>query len=59
MDTIWKCAFGIDIDIQNNPDNEYFTKCERVFSDAENLQFSSYLGSKYFKNHHRIYNFIL
>ncbi len=48
MDTIWNCAFGIDIDIQNNPDNEYFTKCENVFSNAENLDFFSYLGSKRF-----------
>jgi hypothetical protein len=46
MDSIWNCAFGLDIDLQNNPDNEYFTRCEEVFSN--NLRFPIYfkLGSK-------------
>ena len=45
MDSIWNCAFGIDIDLQNNPDNEYFTRCEDVFGN--NLKFPFYfkLGS--------------
>jgi hypothetical protein len=38
MDTIWNCAFGIDIDVQNNPENEYFTKCEKVFANTEKLE---------------------
>nr|UOU03272.1 cytochrome P450 3045C2 [Brachionus rubens] len=31
MDSIWNCAFGVDADIQNNPDNEYYKKCEDLF----------------------------
>ena len=46
MDTIWNCAFGLDIDVQNQPDNKYFTSCELVFSNSWKLNFQSYLGSK-------------
>ena len=45
MDTIWNCAFGIDIDIQNNPENEYFTKCEKVFSNTEQQNIFTFLAS--------------
>jgi hypothetical protein len=45
MDTIWNCAFGIDIDIQNNPENEYFTKCEKVFSNTEKQNLFTFLSS--------------
>ena len=45
MDTIWNCAFGLDIDVQNQPDNEYFTNCELVFSNSWKLNLPSYLGS--------------
>jgi hypothetical protein len=45
MDTIWNCAFGLDIDVQNQPDNEYFTNCELVFSNTWKLDFRRYLGS--------------
>ena len=31
MDSIWNCAFGVDIDMQNDTDNEYFVKCESIF----------------------------
>nr|ATW72310.1 cytochrome p450 CYP3045C19 [Brachionus calyciflorus] len=31
MDSIWNCAFGVDANIQYNPDNEYFVKCEKTF----------------------------
>jgi hypothetical protein len=44
MDTIWNCAFGVDIDIQNNPNNIYFTKAEQVFSDSVNLNWFFYAG---------------
>jgi hypothetical protein len=44
MDTIWNAAFGIDIDVQNNPDNEYFTKCEKVFTDADDPNIFQFLG---------------
>ena len=32
MDVICRCAFGIDTDLQNNPDNIYFKKIEEIFS---------------------------
>nr|QVK45580.1 cytochrome P450 [Brachionus paranguensis] len=34
MDSLWKCTYGIDMNIQNKPDNEYFEASEQVFSDA-------------------------
>ena len=49
MDTIWNCAFGVDIDVQNNPDNEYFTKCEKLFSNTSKINFLMYLGGKIYK----------
>ena len=47
MDTIWNCAFGVDIDLQNNPDNEYFKKCEQIFSEATHLTILHRFGSKF------------
>jgi cytochrome P450 len=44
MDTIWNCAFGLDIDIQNSRENEYFTRSEEVFAKTENLHFFAYMG---------------
>nr|AHL88984.1 cytochrome p450 3045C1 [Brachionus koreanus] len=32
MDSIWNCAFGIDTDIQKNVKNEYFDRCEAMFT---------------------------
>jgi hypothetical protein len=52
MDSIWNCAFGIDIDIQNNPNNEYFYQCERVFSNSVNLTFPLKLGSNSVEQFH-------
>jgi hypothetical protein len=31
MDAIWNCAFGLDADIQNDLQNEYFSKSEAAF----------------------------
>ncbi|CAF1062977.1 unnamed protein product [Adineta steineri] len=31
MDVICRCAFGIDTDLRNNPDNIYFKKVEEIF----------------------------
>jgi len=45
MDSIWNCAFGVDIDVQNNPNNEYFYQCERAFSNTVNLTFPLKIGS--------------
>ncbi|CAF0983094.1 unnamed protein product [Didymodactylos carnosus] len=38
MDVIWTCGFGVDTDMQNNPDNPYLTHSLRVFSDDQNNQ---------------------
>ena len=35
-----RCAFGIDTDIQSNPDNIYFTKLEEFFS--QNIRSSGF-----------------
>nr|QEV83793.1 cytochrome P450 [Brachionus rotundiformis] len=32
MDSIWNCAFGIDVDIQNKTENKYYDHCEEMFS---------------------------
>ncbi|CAF1054545.1 unnamed protein product, partial [Brachionus calyciflorus] len=31
MDSIWNCAFGVDTDIQNEPENEYNIRSEAIF----------------------------
>jgi len=47
MDTIWNAAFGVDIDIQNNKqENFYFTQCEQLFADLSNFGFVHYFSSK-------------
>jgi hypothetical protein len=45
MDTIWGAAFGVDIDLQNNPENIYFSKCERVFKEVSEFGVPQFLGS--------------
>ena len=38
-------GFGVDIDVQNDPDNEYFAKCEKLFSNQWRLRWPMYIGS--------------
>ncbi len=47
MDTIWNCAFGLDIDLQNDLDNEYFYKSEALFSIAFDFSFAHFLSCKF------------
>lgn len=48
MDTIWNCAFGVDINIQfDKSKEEYFEKCEAIFLRAINRAFISKLSSQY------------
>lgn len=47
MDSIWNCAFGVDMDMQYNSHNDYFEKCEAVFKATANLGIISLLGSKF------------
>ena len=45
LDTIWNCAFGLDIDLQNNPHNDYYAASEQVFADATKLNILAYASS--------------
>nr|UOU03266.1 cytochrome P450 3045C6-2 [Brachionus rubens] len=44
MDSIWNCAFGVDINMQYQKENEYFNKCEQAFSTSSNFVLPFYLG---------------
>nr|UOU03271.1 cytochrome P450 3045C3/4 [Brachionus rubens] len=44
MDSIWSCAFGVDINMQFEKENEYFNKCEEVFKLSAHLNTPQYLG---------------
>ena len=46
MDSIWNCAFGVDIEMQNNTNNQYFIKCEQVFQQQHQMHAIFYMGSK-------------
>lgn len=39
MDTIFNCAFGIDIDPQHNPDDIFLTEGLRYFKQIEPHEF--------------------
>ncbi len=43
MDTIWNVAFGVDIDLQNDLNNDYFDKCEIMFAKTRNPNFNLFL----------------
>nr|ARQ84123.1 cytochrome P450 [Brachionus plicatilis] len=45
MDSIWNCAFGVDIDFQNNPENIYFKKCESLFEFLSKPNILSFIGN--------------
>jgi hypothetical protein len=44
-------AYKVDIDVQKNQENDYFLKCERVFSDQGKLNPIMLFGGKSFLNH--------
>ncbi|CAF0718008.1 unnamed protein product [Brachionus calyciflorus] len=44
MDSIWNCAFGVDINMQYEKENDYFNKCEEVFRLSANMILPQYLG---------------
>lgn len=46
LDTIWNAAFGVDTDTQNEKNNPYFEKCEKVFSDTADLDYIRLAGGK-------------
>lgn len=45
MDTIWNCAFGLDIDLQNNPKNEYFVNSENLFRLLQRFYLPVFIAS--------------
>ena len=47
MDTIWNCAFGLDTDLQNNPDNKYFKNSENVFKLLTTFHLPIFLSSNF------------
>nr|UOU03264.1 cytochrome P450 3045C7 [Brachionus rubens] len=49
MDSIWNCAFGVDINMQYEKDNEYFNKCEGVFRILAHLSMPQYLGIYFYE----------
>ena len=44
MDTLWNCTYGMDIDVQNNPQNEYFHAAEKVFIEAHQFKVFKFLS---------------
>ncbi|CAF1488168.1 unnamed protein product [Rotaria sordida] len=42
MDTIWSCGFGLDTDMQNNPNDRYLIQSQRVFSAECFLMIAGY-----------------
>lgn len=47
MDSLWKCNYGIDLNIQNQPHNDFFEASEKIFSDAHKFHFLKILSSIY------------
>lgn len=45
MDSIWNCAFGVDINLQYNTENEYLNKCEAIFTNTTRLSLPAFLGT--------------
>jgi cytochrome P450 len=37
MDTIWSCVFGLDTDMQNNPNDPYLVQSQRVFAEENRI----------------------
>nr|QUF59378.1 cytochrome p450 CYP3045C1 [Brachionus angularis] len=44
MDSIWNCAFGVDINMQFETENEYFNKSEIIFKNTIDLNFFEFIG---------------
>jgi cytochrome P450 family 3 subfamily A len=44
MDLIWRCCFGIQTDMQNNPNNPYLIRSQQVFARENNTYLTTLLG---------------
>ena len=49
MDTIWNCAFGLDINLQVDRNNEYLTKSEAVFKSTTETLFALVITCTYLR----------
>lgn len=47
MDVVWNCAFGVDIDCQNHPENLFFRKAVQMFDDLSNLRWNYLIASTF------------
>ncbi|CAF0926627.1 unnamed protein product [Brachionus calyciflorus] len=54
MDSIWMSAFGEDIDVQNNPENKFFKKCEEMFVFMAKTNLTTHI-SNYFHEFQEIF----
>ena len=50
MDTIWNCAFGLDIDLQNDRNNEYFKNSEAVITSTQEVPLLAVVARKNLRN---------
>lgn len=55
---VWNCAYGIDIDCQNKPDNEYLDRIKAIFDDDFNRSPIVFTLSKLIKNVKFIFHLI-
>lgn len=39
MDVVWNCAYGIDVDVQNNPNLTFFVKIKNLLNNIANFNF--------------------
>lgn len=44
MDLIWRCCFGIQTDMQNNPNNPYLIRSQQVFASENNTYLATILS---------------
>jgi hypothetical protein len=51
MDTIWNIAIGLDMDLQNNPDNEYLKKSEQLINSTRNINFLQFISRNLFNTY--------
>ena len=48
MDSIWNSAFGLDIDCQNNPENQYFTRTSKFIQSTSKMNPTFFISGKSF-----------
>lgn len=48
MDSIWQCAFGVDINMQYDTENEYYDKCEIFFNNKFKTNLPMLIASNIF-----------